>query len=218
MTWPRTVGKAVQDYLEEVPSHLDEKLFTSDVCAYLRAQRFPQQMDAETIAISFKTTTQFLKERTAISLMKAAQIEKDWRARNQLIKGLKRHLVEIRRLTHPRLDAESRPLRNLVAESVRKKITFLLHEVDQVAQFQRLEQSAFATLQRSTRGTNAYVLELTAKLKHRFRQLHQRERDLVIAGTMIASKMRTDSSGHDSAANLPMARSRAYRAFRDDLD
>jgi wyosine [tRNA(Phe)-imidazoG37] synthetase (radical SAM superfamily) len=218
MTWPRTVGKAVQDYLEEVAPPLDEKLFTNDVRAYLRAQRFSEQMDPETIAILFKITTEFLKARTAVSSMMVAQIEKDWRARKQLIKRLQRHLVEIRRLTHPRLDAESRPLRNLVAESVRKKITFLLHEVDQVAQFQRLEQSAFATLQRSTRGTNAYVLELNAQLKHRFPQLHQRERDLVIAGTMIASKIRTDSSGHDSAANLPMARSRACRAFRDDLD
>jgi hypothetical protein len=120
LTWPRTVGKAVQDYLEEVPSPLDEKLFTTDVRAYLRAQRFPQQLDADAIAMLFKTTTQFLKERTAVSSMKAALIEQDWRARKQLIKRLKRHLVEVRRLTHPRLDAESRPLRNLVAESVRK--------------------------------------------------------------------------------------------------
>ena len=215
MIWPKTVGKSIEDYLEEARPELNRGEFGRKIGAYLTAQGTAEAVRPETIDALFGITLQFLTERLALSSMKEAQIERDWDMRKTLIASLRRHVVTVRSGAQRRRKMLRRPLTCLLADSVFRKTNSLLEELDRVAQFQTLQVFMFGALRKST-NTSVYQLELNKHLKGKFPAMKQKARDLIIAGTLIASGLKVDDPYYEHATNVPMARSRGKHAAEDD--
>lgn len=215
MTWPKTVGKTVDDYVEDANANLDKGMFDVELRGYLKAHRV-RVVDSGTIDTLFEITAEFLRNRFAVAAMKQARITQDWSQRKRLIKSLNCHLSHALQRAERSVRKEGTPLTSLLGRSVLGKADALLRELKLVAQFQKLQESQFIALQQSAKTTRAYVWELGAYLERKFPRLAQGERDLIIAGTMIAARIKSDEPDQNVPENIPMARSRANRSTRGE--
>ncbi len=185
--WPKIVGKSTDCYIEEATIPLAKAGFGSKLQSYAGAMQLEQNLDPKVIDVLFKITSDFLQQRAAVSAMKKAHIEKDWRRRKRLLAFVKRDLAAVRNRTRRALRAKDSPLTFVLAQSVHHKLDLLMRELDDVATFQRLQESMFNTLRQSTKGEKSCIYMLNKYLEDRFAGLPRGQRDIIIAGALIAS-------------------------------
>jgi hypothetical protein len=214
-TLTENVGEGIEDYVERAVCSLECSSFEKRFCAYLRDQNVSVEMDQQTVQTLFDITVEFLKGRSAASNIKKARLAQDWKAQRKFTSAVGRQLLELKRLAHTNSRIPSKPYTSLLAESVLRKINELLCELEDVAVVQRARTLRLSVFMHSTKNERSHVGELDRYLQHRIPWLPPEQRGLVIAGTMIASDLKSDTGGKDYAANVPMARTRANREMKD---
>ncbi|MGA8215798.1 MAG: hypothetical protein WB799_19550 [Candidatus Sulfotelmatobacter sp.] len=211
----RSVGSGVPDYVRRAISSLKKRAFEERLRSYLSEQNVTVEMDRTTINTLFKITHHFLKERAAASEITKAGLAENWNAQRRMVTAVEKLLSEVKPVVEAKVRIEGTPHNSMLARSILLKTNHLLRELEDVALFQRVRASMLPKLMRSTKSEKFYVWELDAYLQHRMPWLQPGQRDLVIAGTMIASGLKSDV-GEDHAANSPMARSRANRVMEGE--
>ena len=208
-------GGSILDYVQSASASLKRSAFEEKLRDYLSEQNVTVEMDRTTTNTLFDITIHFLKERSAASDIKQARSAQDWDAQRRIVTVVEKLFLEVKRLAEAKAKIESKPHTSLLAKAILLKINELLRELDDVALLQRGRSSMLPKLMRSAKSTKFYVWELDAYLQHRIPWLLPGQRNLVIAGTMIASGLKSDL-GEDHAANSPMARSRANRVMEGE--
>jgi hypothetical protein len=212
----RIIGKSVEDYVQKATCSLERRSFGEKLRAYLGAQNVAVEMNRRTTNTLFDITLKVLTEQSAASEMKKARLAQDWRAQRKMTTAVEKHLFEVKRIADANQRIASKPNTSLLAKSVLMKTNDLLRELEDVDVVQRARKSMLPVFVRSAKNTKSYVWELDAYLRHRIPWLQPKQRELVIAGTMIASGLKSDDGSKDHAANIPMARSRANFAMRGE--
>lgn len=207
----RNVGDSIEDFVGRALFSLERVSFEERLSSYLRDQHLEVEMGEETMNTLFDIAVQFLKEKSAALNIKKARLEQDLKTQRRLTIAVKKHLSEAKKLAETSGRITGKPHTSLLARSLLRKTNELLGELEDVAQILRARQLRLPMFMRSAKNEKSMVWELDAYLQHRIPWLQAEQRGLVIAGTMIASGMKSDADGKDYASNVPMARSRAKR-------
>jgi hypothetical protein len=207
------VGRSISDYVAKATSTLGREVFEKRLRDYLSEQNFTVGMNRTTTNTLFEITLHVLKERSAASHIKRARLERDWKAQRKMIIAAEKHISALKRRAETDARVTGKPHTSLLARSLLRRTNDLLRQLEHVAGVQRARSSMLPKLMRSVKTINFYVWELDAYLQHRIPWLKSEKRNLVIAGTMIASGLKSEF-GEDYAANIPQARSRANRAMK----
>jgi hypothetical protein len=215
MKWPKSAGKTIDDYLRAAAPKLDRRAFETAIREYLKNQNLPDKLDRKALKTLFEISRDFLRQCEGVAAIEKARVTLDWNKRKQLMKRLTKRFSSVREYLKPNPDKAEFPLAALLARSIRSKVDEVLLELDLVAELQRLEKFRFATLRKSSKRELDYVWEIDSFLRHQLPTLKAQERNLVIAGAMIAAGIRADEPEKDIVGTRPMARSRALRELRN---
>jgi hypothetical protein len=215
-TLAENVGDGIEDYLARAAWSLEWNSFEKKFCAYLRDQNVSVEMGHRTIKTLFNITVEFLRGRSAASDIKKARLAQDWSAQRKLTSAVEKHLLKVKRLAETKSRIASKPHTSLLARSVLRKINEFLCELEDIAQIQRARELRLSVFMRSARNERSHVGQLDRYLQHRVPWLPAEQRGLVIAGTMVASGLKSDTGRKDYATNVPMARTRANREMEDE--
>jgi hypothetical protein len=212
----RNAGGSIPDYVKRATSSIERAKFEEDLRSYMSAQNVTLEIDRTTADTLFGISLHFLKLRFAALDIKKARLAQDWKAQRRMARELEKRLVEVKELAETYQRSARGPNTSSLAESVVMKTDDLLRELEDVAVFQRARASMLPQLMFSAKSTKSYVWELDAYLQHRIPWLQSKERELIIAATLIASGLKSDDGDKDHAANIPMARSRANIAMKGE--
>jgi len=212
------VGKSIEAYSEEAGKRQYRSLevFGETLREFADRHQLGLSLLGRPVAMLFKITNNFLSLRSTVSAIKLDGIERDWREQRKLLKQLKQRLEAAKKRTETAEKKKQFPGASAAGRSIGRDLTRLLRELDYVESYIRLQQSMFQTLRSSARGERNCVLMLNAYVEDELPSLTMAQRDIVIAGALVASGIKCDDGESETISNMPMARSRASQAVDED--
>lgn len=215
--WPHSTGKGTFEYLEQAPSPLARASFQSRLLTFLRPHNLELNLDDSQMQVLFEISDEYRRRGIAIEQMRKDKLVLDWKKRKILMDSIERRLDVLRTsLENKSLDhrfANTALLAKSTARKLSRFQTKLKDRFSLVGQHQGASESMYKVLSFNTLR-DEYVGHLDYYLrKCAFPDLPQLQRDIVLAGSMLAAGFLEDQS--DLVERIAMARSRARRAIEE---
>ncbi|HZQ17447.1 MAG TPA: hypothetical protein VFA90_01905 [Terriglobales bacterium] len=218
---PQSAGKGTVEYIEAAASPLVFEQFQVCLSEFLKRNLLNHRFDSSQIQVLFEISGEYRRRQAAILQMREDKLVRDWKNREALMNSIEKQLTLFRKSLEK--TSSKTPYANtaLLAKSTARKLSqfetklkrsFSLIKDHQYADETMYKMLSLKTLRDEYVGhLDYYVQQSTSG------ELTQAERDIILAGSMLAAGFFTseqDKKG-DLVSRIAMARSRAQVAIED---